>query len=84
MQDYVAAGNAAAGGGISQVVRSQRRVDGGVHEMIGRSQTLVHRVDQATVILDRAVGAVPVPHGIRDTPDSALRVAAHAVLAEEA
>ena len=83
VQDDVAPGNPGASRPVTQIVRRDAGIDCRILEFIGQAQRLIHRVDQAPVVLLDPVRAVPVAKRIRHAPDAALGVAAHAVLAKQ-
>ena len=72
-----------SGGTIAEIVRRDAGVDGGVLELVRQAQRFVHGVDEAPIVLLHAERAIAVAQGIGHAPDSALGVAAHAVLAEQ-
>ena len=83
VQDDVAASHARPGGAVPEIVGSHARVDRSVFQLVGQAERFVHRVDQPPVILLDSVRPVALAKRVRDAPYPALRVAAHAVLAEQ-
>ena len=84
MQDDVASRHTAPSRGIPQVVRRKARIDSPILQLHGGAKAFVHRVDQAAPVLDGAVRPITVAEGVGHAPDTALGVAAHAVLAKQA
>ena len=83
VEDDVAPGDARARRAVAQIVGSDARVHRRVPQFVGQAQRLVHRVDETAVVLLGTLGSVAVPERVGHAPDAALRMAAHAVLAEQ-
>ena len=78
----VVAGHPGSGGAVADVQGSQTGVVGGLLEVIGRPERLVHQVDQPPEVLN-VFDRVAVLDRNRRAPDPGLGMAAHAVGAEQ-
>ena len=74
----IVAGHPGSGGTVADVQGSQAGIVGGLLEIVGRPQRLIHHVDQPAEILD-VFDPVSVLHGNRRAPNAGLGVAAHAM-----